>query len=363
MLVVEVAECRSPLAMRLLAWLCVLGAVVGGLARDLYEVLGVPRDAGARDIRKAYRGLALQFHPDKATSSSEEAEFQKRFVEIVGAYEILSDEASRKEYDEGRLTGGGGSGRSWQDAAASYERHFHDDGIVLDTVGNWVLAGALMVLLVGPVVFLQCRSTSDATRSKRAVSSRPVTKDMLQRLAPVEERTQVRRRRRKRVLVEAGGEESDGGSEEEQDTTTTTIATAEVPVTAPAPAAPAEKWTSEELSKLSRLMLRYPAGTLRRWECVASHLSGRSADEAADVARRIKRGEFRTDRPLPPRDAWSQEEQARLEEGMRASKEEGLRGGDRWEMVARIVGTKSVNDCRQRVALLRKQLLKERDGQ
>jgi molecular chaperone DnaJ len=73
--------------------------------KDYYKVLGVPKDAPAADIKKAYRKLARQFHPDanKGDSAAEE-----KFKEISEAYDVLSDEKRRKEYDEARSLFGGG---------------------------------------------------------------------------------------------------------------------------------------------------------------------------------------------------------------------------------------------------------------
>jgi molecular chaperone DnaJ len=66
-----------------------------GPARDLYDVLGVARDASAEDIKRAYRGLAREHHPDvNADPAAEE-----RFKEVAGAYEILSDPQKRAQYD------------------------------------------------------------------------------------------------------------------------------------------------------------------------------------------------------------------------------------------------------------------------
>ncbi len=64
-------------------------------ARDLYEILGVSRDASQEDIKRAYRRLARELHPDV----SEHPESEERFKEIVGAYEILSDAEKRRQYD------------------------------------------------------------------------------------------------------------------------------------------------------------------------------------------------------------------------------------------------------------------------
>lgn len=74
--------------------------------RDLYEVLGVTREATDDDIKKAYRRLARELHPDvNADPASEE-----RFKEVAGAYEILSDPDKRRQYDAFGTTGGPGGG-------------------------------------------------------------------------------------------------------------------------------------------------------------------------------------------------------------------------------------------------------------
>ena len=64
--------------------------------KDYYEVLGVPRNAGEAAIKKAYRELARQYHPDV----NKEHGAQERFQEISEAYEVLGDSEKRKRYDE-----------------------------------------------------------------------------------------------------------------------------------------------------------------------------------------------------------------------------------------------------------------------
>lgn len=64
---------------------------------DYYRVLEVTRNASTEDIKKAYRKLALKWHPDKNPDNSEEA--TKRFKELSEAYEVLSDEKKRRVYD------------------------------------------------------------------------------------------------------------------------------------------------------------------------------------------------------------------------------------------------------------------------
>src|SRR5688572_24173019 len=75
------------------------------IKRDYYDVLGVPRDASADDIRRAFRKLARQYHPD----ISKEDGAETRFKEVNEAYEILSDAEKRRQYDRfGHAAGQGG---------------------------------------------------------------------------------------------------------------------------------------------------------------------------------------------------------------------------------------------------------------
>uniref|UniRef100_A0A1I8JN53 J domain-containing protein n=1 Tax=Macrostomum lignano TaxID=282301 RepID=A0A1I8JN53_9PLAT len=83
--------------------------------RDYYEVLGLGRQADQKDIKTAYYQLAKKYHPDVNKNDPGAA---KKFQEVSEAYEVLSDEAKRRQYDAYGMAGGG-SGGPGQSASAS----------------------------------------------------------------------------------------------------------------------------------------------------------------------------------------------------------------------------------------------------
>jgi len=89
-------------------------------SRDFYDILGVGRSASADEIRRAHRKLALQYHPDRNKAKDAPA----KFAEIQQAYEVLSDDDKRKQYDEFVRLGGspeafaGGAGATGGGAGA-----------------------------------------------------------------------------------------------------------------------------------------------------------------------------------------------------------------------------------------------------
>jgi molecular chaperone DnaJ len=111
---------------------------VAAQARDLYAILGVAQDASQEDIKRAYRQLARQLHPD--VSRAPDAE--ERFKQVSAAYEILSDPRKRQQYD---LYGQGGAAQSFPfgDVADIFEAFF------------------------GPGTFGQRRRTQRRSRSQR----------------------------------------------------------------------------------------------------------------------------------------------------------------------------------------------------
>ncbi len=96
---------------------------------DYYEVLGVHRNASEADIKKAFRQMAMRFHPDR---NPEDPEAEARFKRIAEAYEVLSDPARRAEYDRyGHPVGGAGGG-----GARDFDLRTHVDDLFREIFGD-----------------------------------------------------------------------------------------------------------------------------------------------------------------------------------------------------------------------------------
>lgn len=93
--------------------------------RDYYEVLGVSRNADAAEIKKAYRKLALQYHPDKNPGNKEAEE---KFKEAAEAYDVLSNEEKKRRYDQFGHAGVGGAGGGFGGGGMSMDDIFSQFG-------------------------------------------------------------------------------------------------------------------------------------------------------------------------------------------------------------------------------------------
>ncbi len=94
--------------------------------RDYYEVLGVSKGAEKDEIKKAYRKMAIKYHPDK---NPDNPEAEEKFKEAAEAYEVLSDDQKRASYDRfGHAGVGGAAGGGFQGGASSFEDIFSQFG-------------------------------------------------------------------------------------------------------------------------------------------------------------------------------------------------------------------------------------------
>ena len=127
------------------------------MGKDYYSVLGVDKNATGEEIKKAYRKLALKYHPDR---NKGDKEAESKFKETAEAYEVLSDQGKKAKYDrygeeglKGAFTGNGG-GFSWQD--------FHHANDFQDIFGN----------IFGSSVFSDFFGTGTTRRGQRTTGKR-----------------------------------------------------------------------------------------------------------------------------------------------------------------------------------------------
>lgn len=107
--------------------------------RDYYEVLGVERNASPEELKKAYRKLAMKYHPDR---NPDDAEAESAFKEAAEAYEVLSDPAKRQRYDQFGHAGVKGNG-------AGAGAGFHDINDIFSAFGDIFSGGSIFDEMFG----------------------------------------------------------------------------------------------------------------------------------------------------------------------------------------------------------------------
>ncbi|CAN6627911.1 hypothetical protein TRVA0_011S02146 [Trichomonascus vanleenenianus] len=95
--------------------------------KNYYRILGVARDATSQDIKRAYRTKSKEFHPDKYRGELTEEQVQKKMQDINEAYETLSNDESRRNYDMGGSSGGGGGMRRGPQFGTDFTQYGHFD--------------------------------------------------------------------------------------------------------------------------------------------------------------------------------------------------------------------------------------------
>lgn len=130
---------------------------------DYYQVLGLGPGASQEEIKKSFRALALKYHPDKNKNSEES---KQKFMKIVEAYEVLSNEQARKKYEENPFSASGqkwtppadfGTVYSYDEIKRQYRQTVHGGMWDINDAasrGMWKATVALFCGLAAIVVFI-----------------------------------------------------------------------------------------------------------------------------------------------------------------------------------------------------------------
>ena len=312
---------------------------------------------------------------------------EEKFIELANAYEVLSDEDKRKEYDEGNYDDGSGGFRNFQDA---FNRHGTG---VEDTPFNWAIVFVMVVGGAYPFVMNIRDKYLSKTRKEQAKKQAALDAVASKNAKPVEltdeEKEKEAEKKRKKEAIKAEKrrlkEERDRSQKQREAENTWSV-------DAP-PGAEEEKrkleeklrkinandanglnnrsrgkfgmqhgeWSSEENALLVKGMKKYPSGTPARWERISRFIGTRSEDQ---VLKRVKALKMKTVRKkinmetlsqkgLLPSNLeknqvkarpWTEIEQKKLEHGLRTVPKT-ISKDERWDKIAAIVGTRTRKEC------------------
>nr|CAG4649602.1 EOG090X0BHG [Scapholeberis mucronata] len=347
--------------------------LVEEINQNFYEVLGVPQNSSQPEIRKAYRRLSLQLHPDK----NDAPDAEEKFRQLVGIYEIMRDEGKRARYDQVLVEGL----PNWRQPLYYYRR-VRKMGMlelsvwlfVLFTIGQYAVAwgsyfekkltldevkalqlkklqkqlkkkkktneidaeeemeqmflipkpsfkNTLPFQLFNMVIslpaafrwFLEYREMARIKEAERKEQERLEAEEQERLKEELERDKEMKKYRRKRVPLPNYTGEPEETVLESVDEPSQKVESKPISKLSSGP------WTDDDLTDLAKYMKKYPVGTTERWEKIAEALN-RSVTEVTHFARKLKDNAFR---PME-----SQEADGNLKEEERVEKKkEKTRGG------------------------------------
>nr|CAG4638668.1 EOG090X0BHG [Cyclestheria hislopi] len=336
--------------------------------QNFYEVLGVPENCSQGEIKKAYRKLSLQLHPDKNDASDAE----EKFRQLVGIYEVLRDEVKRAKYNRVLVEGL----PNWRQPLYYYRR-VRKMGMlelsvwlfVLFTIGQYAVAWgayfekklAVEKLLSSKLKKLKKKKKKQEIDVKGEVD-RVLVKPSFKNTLPfqifnfiisipnickqiklvIEEKRKERqeeeeRRRKEEEELQRQKEEMEKEKQRKnvkrkriipipersgEDDGCILVSVDDPNSQPPAPEKVVPKfsgglWTDDDLADLAKYMKKYPAGTPERWEKIAEALN-RTVFEVTHFAKKVKENAYR-----PP----NEEESSEIPQEKIEKKKEKTRGG------------------------------------
>ncbi|XP_046736431.1 dnaJ homolog subfamily C member 1 isoform X2 [Diprion similis] len=363
--------------------------VVEEVNQNFYALLGVPQDANSTDIRKAFRRLSLQLHPDK--NSAPDAD--EKFRHLVAVYDVLRDPGKRERYNNVLVNGL----PNWR-SAVYYYRHEQVLGSKLQKMQKKNRKGKMDVPDLADILekiptpsvwntlpfqlprwtFFSIVGIPSGIRAiKEALAERRRRKKEEEEMALAQMNEEPepepaprgpRRRRAGFTLQERSGSNFSEIHNCKQDNYQKTHVVEKPKATG------GGLWTDDDISELIKLVKKYPGGTTDRWEKIADSMN-RTVTEVTHMAKKVKDEGLKPNQgveetnleDLPKKiktraeitdsvGEWSQEQQRALEAAL--SKYPKGMSQDRWEKIAACVDGKSKEECqiryRQLVELIKK---------
>lgn len=398
--------------------------VVEEVNQNFYEVLGVPQAANASEIKKAFRRLSLQLHPDKNPAEDAEQQFRK----LAAVYDVLKDPGKRQKYDNVLVNGL----PNWR-SAVYYYRHVRKMGLLelsiilflIITVGQYVVAwGAYFEKRYTYEQVLGSKLQKMQKKNKKGKMDVPDLADILEKIpTPTIWNTlpfqfprwiiaftlsipdvvrmmysvlEERKRRKKQEEEEASSQETEqippepvsrarrrragftpqersGNNIKEISKKDQTVHVYQKP------AVFGGLWTDDDILELIKLVKKYPSGTPERWDKIADAMN-RTVAEVTHMAKKIKDEGLKPgvsteetvveERPKKTKtraenvdstSEWSQEQQRALEAAL--TKYPKGASVDRWEKIANCVEGKTRDECQARYRQLVELIKKKQEIQ
>ncbi|PNW71148.1 hypothetical protein CHLRE_16g695600v5 [Chlamydomonas reinhardtii] len=270
---------------------------------NLYKVLGVTAKATSVEIAKAYRKLAIKYHPDKNPQG------QDQFIKIAYAYEILGDETKRARYDAGGFAAAtefaaqAPNWDTWQPPeapSATVFEEWQNHNIYYD------LAMLVALLAGGAAAWVAWVQASERLKRARKAARKAAGGG---KSAPASGAGSSRPRRQRvqsSGALSTGSGAGMGGSDSDSDEAGGGARADQPDTAAPGPsgslllqpakpaggsaAAAMREWSAEELRLLDKGLKKFPVGTVKRWEAVTGVVRTRTLEEVLVMVKNYKGG-------------------------------------------------------------------------
>ncbi|ROT68300.1 putative dnaJ-like subfamily C member 1-like [Penaeus vannamei] len=337
--------------------------LVEEVGENFYEVLGISQDATTSEVKKAYRRLSLQLHPDKNDAPDADVKFRQ----LVAIYDVLRDEGRRARYEKVLVEGL----PDWRSPIYYYRRARKMSLLEISIILTVVISITQYLMAWGSYIDKK-HSLEEFLIRKYKIKDRKKRKgEDLQNISKMEEELSLIPKPSWWNILPI------------QLVKLVIFLVVRKPRPEPSsiPVITGGPWTDEEFSELARLMAKYPGGTVDRWERIAETM-GRTVYEVTKMSEKVKarlaqrfsdmkyeesmnevkvkvktRAE-KTDLAAGSDEAWNTIQQKALEKALK----QFPKGTDqRWDRIAKAVPEKTKEECMLRFKFLAEKIRKKKE--